>query len=89
MLTKDITYYTISCTVNEWNSVDEEYFDTLQEAWDKRYEYANWYCSKGNVTIRKYGTADGRIVALKEWQVMGDTWRVWNNESIGTGCPKE
>jgi len=88
MLTKPISYFAISTTVNERNRIDAEYFDTIEDAWDKRYEYADWWCSYGRVTIKEYGVEDGRLVVLQEWAVDGDTWMIWKTGERGSGCPK-
>lgn len=74
MLTKTFDYYAIHTTDNEYNSSDKALFDTLEEAFNERMNYANWWQLNGNVYIRHYRLHDNENEVIDEFKFFGDTY---------------
>ena len=67
----DFDLFSIYVTTDEYRGKDQELFLSFEEAMTARKEYANWFCEKGDVYIRRF--AAGRISMAKEtWHVCAD-----------------
>ena len=69
MLNFDI--YSIYTDDNERNGSNKEFFLTLTEAIENRFNYSNWYRPKGDVWIHLY-KGNSKFVCSHKWHILPD-----------------
>lgn len=74
MLTKTFDYYAIHTTDSERSSSDKAFFDTLEEAFNERMNYANWWQPNGNVYIIHYRLHDNKNEVIDEFNFFEDNY---------------
>lgn len=70
MLNKPITVYAIKTDKDDYRSSYDEIFDTLEDAIDASFNYADWYTSRGTCTIEKILIGCGALYRVEE------SWRL-------------
>ena len=63
--------YAIWTSDNEYGGSIKEFFTSFKEAVEHRMEYANWWCSNGNICIEKY-PAGSDFRASDKWYINPD-----------------
>lgn len=66
MLSKDI--YAIYTSDDERSGSIKELFFSFEDAKRARYKYANWYCPKGNISIKLF-KADSPFRSSHTWYI--------------------
>lgn len=74
MLKRTFDYYAIYTSDSETRSSDKAFFDTIEEAFNERMNYANWWEPEGNVYIRHYRLHDNKNEIIDEFKFFGDTY---------------
>ena len=64
--------YAIITTKDEYHSSIDEFFPSFEEAMSHRMEYANWWTSKGTVTIEKYPAGSKGRYPSERWDIRAD-----------------
>ena len=64
--------YAISTTKDEYHSSIDEFFPSFEEAMTHRMEYADWWASKGTVTIEKYPAGSKSRYPSERWDIKAD-----------------
>ena len=64
--------YAINTTKDEYHSSIDEFFPSFEEAMAHRMEYANWWASKGTVTIEKYPAGKKDFYPSERWDIKAD-----------------
>ena len=64
--------YAISTTKDEYHSSIDEFFPSFEEAMAHRMEYADWWASKGTVTIEKYSAGKKIFYPSEKWNIRAD-----------------
>lgn len=63
--------YAIYTDKNERNGSIDEFFTSFEEAMQNRMKYANWWCPRGNVWIKKI-PAQSKYRTSEEWLINAD-----------------
>ena len=66
----DFDLYAIYTDKNERSGSIDELFVSFEEAMNNRMKYANWFCNKGNIWIRKISREKFSVV--EEWHINDD-----------------
>ena len=69
MLNFDI--YSIYTEDNERKGSNKEFFLTLTEAIENRFNYNNWFCPKGDVWVHLY-KSNSKFVCSYVWHILPD-----------------
>ena len=66
----DFDLYAIYTDKNERDGSIDELFVSFEDAMNNRMKYANWYCNKGDIWIRKISREKFSVV--EEWHINDD-----------------
>ena len=64
--------YAISTTKDEYHRSIDEFFPSFEEAMAHSMEYADWWASKGTVTIEKYPAGSKGRYPFERWDIRAD-----------------
>ena len=64
--------YAIITTKDGYHSSIDEFFPSFEEAMSHRMEYADWWASKGTVTIEKYPAGSKGRYPFERWDIRAD-----------------
>lgn len=66
----DFDLYAIYTDKNECSGSIDELFVSFEEAMNNRMKYANWFCEKGDIWIKKISRE--KFSAVEEWHINDD-----------------